>query len=259
MSYLGIDSPLDIRLDTKVWEGDYRDVLTAKYLNKLSSRTGIAAPNIRVMLNNIMYPRNAKRLAEHAKRDGLIGDYFLVDEIASEVLSFFDLDRVSFGSGYRFSICELAAIYLNELPYTLHFSGDSMPSHAISNTFYAHAKHALKKENVRVVNLMWNQNYIEHELQSKSEDSLFWYSIGGFSDQMYLVSTSEFRQKIYGYSHPHSLRYPSYAGNLFEKRVDSFLHTNNYLRATYKHGVYLHENRVQSRRTKIFRKVATTK
>jgi hypothetical protein len=259
MSYIVGDSPLDVRLDTKVWEGDYKAVLTPDYLIKLSSRTGIVAPNIRVILNNIMCTRSARKRAERARRDGLIGDYFFVDEIASEVLSFFDLDRASFGSGYRFSICELAAIYLNELPFTLHFSGDSLPLHAVSNKFYLQAKYALRQVNVRVVNLMWNQNQVEHQLQAEAEDSLFWYSTGGFSDQMYLVSTSEFRQNIYDFMHPLSNRYPSYAGNLFEKRVDSWMHCHNFLRATYKHGVYLHENRLQSRKTKLFRKVTSTR
>lgn len=259
MRYIASDSPLDVRLDTKVWEGDYKAVLTPEYLIKLSSRTGIVAPNIRIILNNIMFPRNARRLAERARKGGLIGDYFFVDEIAADVLSFFDLDRTSFGSGYRFSICELAAIYLNELPWTLHLSGDSLPVYAISNKFYMEAKCALRQENVRVVNLMWNQNQIEHELQSEAEDSLFWYSAGGFSDQMYLVSTSQFQQKIYGYSHPLSKRYPLYAENLFEKRVDSWMHCHNYLRATYKNGVYQHENRLQSRRTKLFRKITSTR
>ncbi len=259
MIYIDGNSPLDVRLDTKVWEGDYKTILTPFYLNKLSSRTGIPAPNIRIFINNVMIPRNVRRLAERARKDGLIGDYFLVDEIATEVLSFFNLKRSSFGTGYRYSICELAAIYMNELPYTLHFSGDSLPLNTISNNFYAHAKSALKQENVRVINLMWNQDKIEHELQSDTQDLLFWYSKGGFSDQMYFISTSEFRRNIYDFVHPLSNRYPSYAGNLFEKRVDSWMQCHNYLRATYKQGVYLHENRNQSRKTKLFRKITSTR
>ena len=64
----------------------------------------------------------------------------------------------------------------------------------------------------------------------------------GFSDQCYLVRTEEFRRRIYNESHPASARYPCYGGELFEKRVDSWVRNHGHLLATYKHGHYLHKN-----------------
>jgi hypothetical protein len=59
---------------------------------------------------------------------------------------------------------------------------------------------------------------------------------------MYLVRTEDFRASIYEESHEASERYPHYGGELFEKRVDSWMRNNHHLRATHRHGSYLHQN-----------------
>jgi hypothetical protein len=61
-----------------------------------------------------------------------------------------------------------------------------------------------------------------------------------------MVRTADFRRAIYGEKHPDSARYPGYGGELFEKRVDSWMRNHGHLRATYRHGAYLHESAPRS-------------
>ena len=94
---------------------------------------------------------------------------------------------------------------------------------------------------VKVCNLDWDENHREAKGGATGETDDF--HIGtGFSDQCYLVRTEEFRQRIYNETHPASARYPKYGGELFEKRVDSWMQNHGHLRATYKHGHYIHKN-----------------
>jgi hypothetical protein len=59
---------------------------------------------------------------------------------------------------------------------------------------------------------------------------------------MYLVKTADFKAPIYNETHPESERYPEYGGELFEKRVDSWMRRHDYQRLTFKHGSYIHKN-----------------
>ena len=69
-----------------------------------------------------------------------------------------------------------------------------------------------------------------------------WYAGYGFSDNCYLVPTKLFKQPIYNEYHPASDRYPTYAGEGFEKRVDSYMHNHNLLRISNKYVHYSHVN-----------------
>ena len=249
----------DITLDTKVWENDYRVVLSQNYLKTLSARTQISPSQIVVLINNVWRRKPVIELGKKAIDGGLISSFIFVDDISQEVLENFALDRESLGFGYRYSICELAAIYLNPRPYTLHLSGDTLPLGNLSKDFYYKAKALLESsENISVANLMWNTNLDEHSDQAVNEDEDFYYSPGGFSDQMYFVKTREFRAQIYNFRHVESDRYPIHAHGLFEQRVDSYLRVNNKLRATYKHAAYRHENHRAVLRSRLLRKVKPT-
>jgi len=57
-----------------------------------------------------------------------------------------------------------------------------------------------------------------------------------------MVRTADFRQPIYSEQNAASSRYPGYGGELFEKRVDSWMRNHGHLRATYRHGAYEHES-----------------
>ncbi|WP_224997323.1 hypothetical protein [Cesiribacter sp. SM1] len=98
-----------------------------------------------------------------------------------------------------------------------------------------------KHEDVVVANPTWNSKFEQAKEESHDETSNFYIGYG-FSDQCYLVQTDLFKKGIYNTRHEDSERYPSYGGELFEKRVDSFMRNNNLKRITHKQAYYRHHN-----------------
>jgi hypothetical protein len=72
--------------------------------------------------------------------------------------------------------------------------------------------------NVKVFNLTWNEEYSAAKKEADYDDLLNGYGFG-FSDQMYLIRSADFKKPIYEFYDPASERYPKYGGELFEKRV----------------------------------------
>lgn len=107
---------------------------------------------------------------------------------------------------------------------------------------------------VKVANLTWNENYLEAKAESSTENDNFYLGYG-FSDQCYLVKITDFREAIYNETNIASQRYPAYGGELFEKRVDSWMRNHEYFRATYKHGSYIHETRPLTSTERLERKI----
>ena len=70
---------------------------------------------------------------------------------------------------------------------------------------------------------------------------------------MYLIKTEDFNKPIYSEKHTKSERYPAYAGELFEKRIDSWIRNNKFNRVTYKHDSYYHKNYHKSKLVTNFR------
>ena len=193
-------------------------------------------------INNVDNPQKVIRVANDLVSKGLIDRWILVEEYAQRVLEYFNLSREKLGAGYYYSIAELTSIYLCDTKYLLHFSGDSTVMKGAPQNWLAHGVKVLE-ENSRVVvfNLAWSNDQDSIRTESESEDENCFYGYG-FSDQMYLIRSADYKQRIYEYYNVASERYPQFAGELFEKRVDSWMRENKLLRATYKHARYLHEN-----------------
>jgi hypothetical protein len=92
------------------------------------------------------------------------------------------------------------------------------------------------------VNPTWNYRFDSAKKESIGERIENFYIGYGFSDQCYLVRTADFKAKIYNYSHPISKRYPKYGGELFEKRIDSYMRSKGLLRLTSANETYMHKN-----------------
>jgi hypothetical protein len=85
------------------------------------------------------------------------------------------------------------------------------------------------------------RNTSKPEAASESYETRGSFFVGyGFSDQCYLVRTSAFRAPIYGEKNALSERYPWYGGELFEKRVDSWMRNNCRPRLTHRSAWYRH-------------------
>jgi len=233
---------MSITFETKVWENDWELILKTSHLAEQISRQNYAFDSKVLFINNVHDRSLVEASAQNLVNKAVIDKYVYVDEYAAEALKFFRLSREKLGVGYYYSIAELVSIYLSTTDYILHFSGDSITEKNTSSHWLQASLDLLETRlDVKVCNLTWNKRYAEAKSESSSEDADFYYGYG-FSDQMYLVRTMDFRAPIYDELNIASQRYPKYGGELFEKRVDAWMRNNNFIRATYKHASYLHKN-----------------
>jgi hypothetical protein len=230
----------EVTFETKCYEKDWEILLKTDRLELMIKRNCFDFAERVLYVNNVADPDRVKFYAGKLVERDVITRYVFVDERAQEALDFFGLERNSFKGGYYYSIQELVGIYLCRSEYLLHFAGDSM----LEGSFHWIEQGIAKLEEdsrVKVVNCVPDGSVCEAEAQAYEEDDDFWLGYG-FSDQCYLVRTTDFKQRIFNETHPASERYPQYGGELFERKVDSWMHNHDFLRATYKKGTYLHRN-----------------
>jgi hypothetical protein len=229
-----------VTLETKCWEGDWEAILKGDRLRRLALFNRHPFADRVLLINNVSDHDKVRTHAERAVEEGSITRYVVVKDHIEDALRFFGVSRESFGPGWVYSIAELVGLYLCDTEFLLHFSGDSLPERPVEWVEGAVGCMDLDPR-IKVANLAWNGRYDEARGESQAETADFW--IGqGFSDQCYLVRTRDFRAPIYAHTHPASERYPAYGGELFEKRVDAWMRSHGWLRATYKHASYCHRN-----------------
>ena len=233
---------MTITFETKVWENDWELVLKTSRLENLVKRCNHHFDHRVLYINNVKNPLEVESHAKQWIDKGVIDQFVHVHEHADRALNFFNLSKEKLGKGYYYSIAELVSIYLTKTKYLLHFSSDAIPEKNISYHWLQSGIDLLEKNpKVKVFNLTWNHRYKEAINESLDKDDDFYYGYG-FSDQMYLARAADLKGPIYEEVNTASERYPSYGGELFEKRVDSWMRNHQFLRATYKHGSYLHQN-----------------
>jgi len=238
---------MSITFETKVWENDWELILKTSRVAQAIARCHYKFDAKIIYINNVKYPAQVEKAAQKLIDKGIIDRFIHVNDHAQAALDHFGLTRAALGQGYYYSIAELVSIYLCTTDYLLHFSGDAMPQAGLPQHWLADGLDVLaKRPEVKLFNLVWNNKYDELARETQSEDELCAYGFG-FSDQMYLVRSADFKQPIYHETHADSAHYPAYGGELFEKRVDSWLRNHDYLRATYKHGSYRHRNFTKNR------------
>ena len=233
---------MEVTFETKVWEKDWDLIMKTPFLRRTIERCGDLISRRVLYINNVNNPQQVIQAANQLVAKGSIDSWILVEQYAEQALSYFNLSKEKLGLGYYYSIAELVSIYLCETKYLLHFSGDATVLKGASKDWLAQGIKVLE-ENPQVVvfNLAWTNDFESIRQESESEDENCFYGYG-FSDQMYLIRMADYKQKIYEYYNVASERYPKFAGELFEKRVDSWMRENQLLRATFKYGNYLHEN-----------------
>jgi hypothetical protein len=233
---------MSITFETKVWENDWEIILGTDHIERMIKRCYFTFDEKILYINNVKNINAVQRMADALVSKQVITKYIYVEEYAQKALDFFSLSKEKLGIGYYYSIAELVSIYLTDTQYLLHFSGDSIVAPWTKENWLSAGIATLKsRPEVKVFNLTWNRKYKDAKRDSKFIDKDNYYGYG-FSDQMYLIRTADFKERIYEHYHPSSDCYPSYGGELFEKRVYSWLKSHDFLRATYRHGSYLHQN-----------------
>jgi hypothetical protein len=229
---------MQVTLETKCWERDWESLLEPGRLQSLARDNQFEFAERVLMINNVNdYARVCDR-AQKAVEQGWITRYVVVRDFAQEALQFFNLSVESLGKGYVYSIAELVSIFLCRTEFLLHFAGDTAPRWPRS--WIEQAIGLMNSDSrIKVANLNWDLDFKEARADSEFQTPDF-YVGHGFSDQCFLIRTCDYRAPIYNESHVLSGRYPKYGGELFEKRVDSWMRNHGWLRATFKHGSYFH-------------------
>ena len=230
-----------ITFETKIWENDWKYILEGDYLNQMISRCNVSFAKKILFINNVKDRKKVEDAVKEKINDGTIDDYYFVEDYSDIALKFFGLDKNSFNGGYYYSISELVSIYLCKSDYLLHFSGDSY----LARNSFKWIKEAISimenRNDILVANPSWNNKFDEakHESLDEIEDFYIGY---GFSDQCYLIKTNSFEKQIYNEKNIASERYPTYGGDLFEKKVDSYMRNHNLKRITSKTSSYISKN-----------------
>lgn len=230
-----------VTLETKCWEQDWEFLLKTGRIQRTIERSRFNFAKRTLCINNVADVGKVCQYAQKLVRSGVLTDLVVVAEKEKSALEFYELRKESLTSGFVYSIAELVGLFVCDTEYLLHFSGDSRP--ASESAWLTSAVARLESDpHAKVANLTWNGNYAEAAAESFAEDPDFFVGYG-FSDQMYLVRTADFRRaEVYHETNSLSARYPRYGGELFEKRVDSWMRNHDYHRLTYRHASYVHRN-----------------
>lgn len=230
-----------VTFETKCYENDWEFILKGRRLEETIGRCRFGFARKTVIINNVDNPARVRRYADKKVQQGVIDRYYFAADYADAALEFFRIDKASFRGGYYYSIAELVGIFLCETPYLLHFSSDTRPAYG-NPPWIAEAIGIFEqREDVVVANPAWDHRF-EHAEEESFDSTGNFYLGYGFSDQCYLLPTARFRQPVFNETHPESARYPAYGGELFEKRVDSYMRNHQLLRITSKTAAYEHKN-----------------
>jgi hypothetical protein len=200
-----------------------------------------------LIINNVDDIREVSKYAKDKVEKKVLSDFYVAKTIEKEVLSFFNLKREDFkaSEGYEDkwvfynAICVLTAIYLCKTDYFLYHTGDSYLEKKI-NWISETIDFMERKKNIKVANLVWNNNYDEVAKESYKKKGSFFIAKEGFSDQLFLVKTNDFKKRIYNEIRGDSSHFPR--GDVFERRVFSFMKNHKWKRIIYSKGSYTHES-----------------
>lgn len=229
-----------IALQTNCWHRDWRTALRGPRLTQLAERSTFPFTERTLLINALHRYDGALQLAGKAIEGGRLTQSIIVEQHADAALASFGLSRADLAFSYGYSIAELVGLHLTRCDYVLYFMSDCLPE-TVSDWIPKALALMRAEPRIKVANLLWNGNADEARGEADWETDDFFIG-SGFSDQCYLVRVADFREPIYGLDHPASDRYPDYAPDGFERRVDSWMRQHGYLRATFKHASYRHTN-----------------
>jgi hypothetical protein len=249
-------SPLpSVSFATCVWEKDWRHVLLdPEYLlvRQIGNHTFPFSEKL-LIINNVSDLSAVCKAADAKVREGILTRYVISDALAKDAFSFFQLERADFRMGpdavnftgvnsdwiYYNALGPLSALYTAKSEYLLYLTGDVRLDKKI-DWIGKTIRRMEKSRYLKVANLVWNEMYEEARKESYKREWNFYLAKDGFSDQMFLVKMSDFRQPIYGDIRRDSQHFPR--GDVWEKRAFSAMKNRGWERLIYARGSYTHEN-----------------
>lgn len=223
---------------TCCWERDWRQILLdPEYLavRQIGNHRFPFAERL-LIINNVSDLEAVKRAAQMQVDRGVLTRYV----VAEDVFAFFGLKRADFNEWqYYNALAPLSAIFHCRSGYLLYLTGDVYLKRPVEWIPKA-LRFMEKRPEARVANLAWNDNYGEVKKESYRRTWNFFVAKEGFSDQMFLVRRDDFRAPIYSEVRADGAHYPR--GDVFEKRVFSYMKNRQWERITFGRGSYTHEN-----------------
>ena len=239
----------EVTFATSCWEKDWRPILLGSDYLKIKQIGNHDFPFIEkiLIINNVVDLEAVKRAAQQKVDEGVLSRFFVAEEMAEEIFRFFQLKKEDFVPEgnvssewlYYNALGPLAALYVTSSKYLLYMTGDARVDQKVRWIERA-VRRMERVPKYKVANLLWNGEAKEAKKESYKKEWYFFVAKQGFSDQLFLVETKEFRQPIYGEIREDSHHFPR--GAVWEKRVFSFLKNRNLERITYRRGSYTHEN-----------------
>ncbi len=240
---------------TSCWEADWEKILLdEEYLaKKMIENHGFSFQEKILIINNVS---DEERVLSHARKlqqRGILTHIYLSRPNEKKILDFFQLQQSDFRMGsdaghykdvtpswiYYNALAPLSAIYFCQSDYLLYMTGDvTLDQKALWIEPALEKMEKVKK--YKVANLTWNERYEEAEKESCTKDGDFFVSKSGFSDQMFLVLAKDFQRPIYGELREDAAHFPR--GDVFEKRVYSFMKNHGWQRITYRRASYVHKS-----------------
>ncbi len=228
---------------TTCWENDWRHILlTPDYLRvKMIQNHCHPFQERLLIINNVRNLNEVIAAAQQHVNTGTLTRYLIANEYVERAFAFFHLKRNDFPNDWVYynALGPLVAIFVLQTDYLLYHTGDvflEKPVNWISSSIAL----MKKRPQIEVANLIWNRQLGEVKRESYKKSWNFFFAKEGFSDQQFLVKKSTFRAPIYGEIREDSHHYPR--GDVFEKRVFSFLKNRNCERIICRRGSYTHEN-----------------
>jgi hypothetical protein len=228
---------------TTVWEKDWRHILLQEDYLPIRQIQNHCFPfqEKLLIINNVNDLGEVKKAACRWVEAGILSRFVVAEELAEEALQFFRLKRSDFSGDWQYynALGPLAAIYSCQSEYLLYLTGDVRLDQAV-DWVAPSLKFMGKHPTCFVANPVWNGQNGEAKRESYRKKGSFYLAKQGFSDQLFLVKKEVFRNPIYGEIRSDADHYPR--GDVFEKRVFSYMKNRGWERITYRHGSYTHEN-----------------
>lgn len=217
-----MSNPLVI-FSTKTWQGDYQKILAGGY-NRKYQHCNFPFIQKWLFLNNITDP-----VPDEAWTDRTDADLVLkTPELASEVLTAYNLTEDSFNGGYWYSIQELTELMLAAsmgIEYLVHYSSDALNR---NESWIEDGIARLQQDpSIKVVSP-------KSEVNTWGEVDQF------FSDQCYLIRPSDFYGQDFTIAGDIP-EYPQHGGDSFEKKMAKIMRQNGWKRAILQDKWYDHE------------------
>jgi hypothetical protein len=230
---------------TNCYENDWERVLTGNRLQTMIQRCDTNFLEKILIINNVKDRAKVQQYADAAVRKNIIDDYYFAEDHSDAILKKYDISRDSFKldfyDGYWYSMGPLAATYFCKGEYLLYFTCDCMMQEgATSDWIWESILEFRKNRFVFVANPYWDNDTYPAQFGNFKVGEKFYYTTG-FSDQCFLIDNSRLQGHIYNCYHYSSEKFPKYAGELFEKRVYSYMCENGFVRISRNDVYYIHE------------------